>query len=850
MSFKDGRIGVGKDPIFPLDISGSCRIDGDLILGGRFSDSSGNPIQLGSGSGATSTPDQSLGGVPSWSSSNMNCTIIDTTNNDISYPLILDHHTSGQPANGIGTGIRFDCQRGSSLAANYQGTCATIAAYGAQNMNTTEDRWNLKFTVRDNDTIRTPMVMKYNGAVGIGTDSPDYDLHIKGSPTPNLRLTYHGGSYTNGTVYTHFDHYSMNVYSNPLNLNNSSTTNIIMGMGGGNVGIGTSSPDHKLELYESTGFVRLCMESSSTGKLLLGTHNDGRVFFWNEKNSYIHFGTNNAERMRIDNVGYVGIATTNPLCGLQVGAEGEDSLISSMKFARFMGAGYRNNFPEGAYNGFSCDNHGTFVMGNNCHIKYNGEITITNSHTSMAGVGICMPGNGQTNQGSILFYTKNPGSVTRGDVAYDIDNGDTSGSGPTLKIDGHGRITHNCNDQYLFAWHRPSHSMWWAHIENSYFTFHLNGVGHCGRFYATGSSSALVFNRAINNNYTEYHTSYSGWGGKLLVGAGPMGTGNDWHLSNACVFVTNGNLHLDNRNGYTTYINHYSSGNLILCDSGGNVGIDTSPSAKLDINGYHTVWSNGAGRRIWSGSTSVDTYSSGNKNLSIHCSHDIRTYGSVYVASDRRIKENIVDVSDNEALNILRNIPCRYYEYIDKFIRGKEKTIGFIAQEVKEYLPLAIGIQSAIIPNELRMLENISWNEIVDASNNKTYKLTTDLQNISGIKYKFFVTNDASGNNTKEKDIIGNDDNTFTFDTAYNYVFCYGKEVDDFHTLDKQKLFALNFSATQELDRKVITLEEKTKDIERLIKENYDQNVKILDLYKENDRLKARLAKIEAFLGI
>ena len=66
MSFKDGRIGVGKDPIFPLDISGSCRIDGDLILGGRFSDSQGNPIQLGSGSGATSTPDQTSSSLPSW----------------------------------------------------------------------------------------------------------------------------------------------------------------------------------------------------------------------------------------------------------------------------------------------------------------------------------------------------------------------------------------------------------------------------------------------------------------------------------------------------------------------------------------------------------------------------------------------------------------------------------------------------------------------------------------------------------------------------------------------------------------------------------------------------------------
>ena len=39
------------------------------------------------------------------------------------------------------------------------------------------------------------------------------------------------------------------------------------------------------------------------------------------------------------------------------------------------------------------------------------------------------------------------------------------------------------------------------------------------------------------------------------------------------------------------------------------------------------------------------------------------------------------------------------------------------------------------------------------------------------------------------------------------------KEVDDFHTLDKQKLFALNFSATQELDKIVAKL---TKRIEIL----------------------------------
>ena len=38
------------------------------------------------------------------------------------------------------------------------------------------------------------------------------------------------------------------------------------------------------------------------------------------------------------------------------------------------------------------------------------------------------------------------------------------------------------------------------------------------------------------------------------------------------------------------------------------------------------------------------------------------------------------------------------------------------------------------------------------------------------------------------KEVVGNSDNSFTFDQSWNHVFCYGKEVDDFHTLDKQKL--------------------------------------------------------------
>ena len=72
---------------------------------------------------------------------------------------------------------------------------------------------------------------------------------------------------------------------------------------------------------------------------------------------------------------------------------------------------------------------------------------------------------------------------------------------------------------------------------------------------------------------------------------------------------------------------------------------------------------------------------------------------------------------------------------------------------------------------------------------------------VSGVNYKFYVSNDPSGNDEEMFEVMGNQDETFTFDNSWNNVYCYGKEVDDFHLIDKQKIFALNFSATQEIDR-------------------------------------------------
>ena len=305
---------------------------------------------------------------------------------------------------------------------------------------------------------------------------------------------------------------------------------------------------------------------------------------------------------------------------------------------------------------------------------------------------------------------------------------------------------------------------------------------------------------------------------------------------------TKGHLIFGTRN--TTSGTTEASERMRITDAG-NVGIaTTSPGYPLHVNGFGHYEYGGV---TWKGYSSTDTswkwthYGSTN-SITIRAQWGVWCT-NIFLTSDERIKENIVDVSDNLALQMVRDIPCRYYEYKDKFSRGTDKTIGFIAQEVADVLPMAVSIQKDIIPNEMRKLENVSWEQI-----DNTYKLITDLQDdVSGVKYRFYVSNDVSGNNVIKKEIIGNSDNTFTFDSSYNQVFIYGKEVDDFHILDKQKLFTLNFSATQEIDRiqqqHIIEIESHKQLIEQ-------QQSEIENLKLANQDITNELNTIKTHLGL
>jgi hypothetical protein len=227
---------------------------------------------------------------------------------------------------GVGTLVQFDSSNTSTLI-KFTNSAASGGFLGYQSD-------NLVFYTGNTERAR----IASSGNVGIKTSAPSYALDISSTDNNALRIrgtadnplvmdaTDSGPSYVSvnraGTRVAYYgfggsnDNFSLinETSTGSITLGTNSTTRVSI-LSSGNVGIGMSSPTRKLEIYDSS-HSHIAIKSGDTGQSSLFFTDDsdaniGQISYLHSDN-YMLFRVYDAERMRIDSSGRVGIGTASP----------------------------------------------------------------------------------------------------------------------------------------------------------------------------------------------------------------------------------------------------------------------------------------------------------------------------------------------------------------------------------------------------------------------------------------------------------------------------------------------------------------------------------------------------------
>ena len=434
--------------------------------------------------------------------------------------------TNGQVLTSTGTGVAWTTDAGGSVTGT--GTTNYIA------------KWNTSSSIQDS-------IIFDNGTnVGIGTNTPNFllDVEAQGANIRVFNLTSDANTdvyiRTTGTagsskilfgdsadpdvgniIYRH------NSNSLAFGTDNSEKMRILAN---GNVGIGTTSPTEKLDIYsDSNAVIRLESAGGGVGMLDVGTD----FTINNRINTNLIFKTSNAERMRITNNGSVGINTSSPNERLSLKNNGDIGI--SLENTADISGNYWKLWQDN-WNGSS-----NFTF----NINYGGTDFLTATTDGKIGIGI-------TNPGSPLTVKSNSVSSQSSGISIQANGSTDDIIRLAEKSDNGGRFHMFKNGVEKIAFHTDGTS---SHISEGNvgigtaspgYKFQVNG----GNVAITGGSSSTLF---INQNTNQLYGDENG----------------------VVMLKANDNIRL-----------HTNSSEIIRINSLGNVGIGTtSPQAKLHVNG-------------------------------------------------------------------------------------------------------------------------------------------------------------------------------------------------------------------------------------------------------------------------